>query len=65
MKLQKYDAVSGKLLSVLFEEKDDKYVEPEHGPYFINNDNDHFVWFSERDGYQHLYYFPIHHVLHR
>ncbi len=37
----------------MFEEKSDKYVEPEHPLYFI--DDSHFLWFSDRDDWQHLY----------
>jgi dipeptidyl-peptidase-4 len=39
----------------LFEEKNDKYVEPEHPLHFLPSKPDEFIWFSERDGYQHLY----------
>lgn len=57
MKLNRYDANSGKLDKMLFEEKHAKYVEPEHGVYFLPNKNDQFIWYSERDGFQHLYLF--------
>lgn len=53
MKLQKYSAETGNLVSTLFEEKDDRWVEPEHPVHFINED--HFVWMSERDGFMNLY----------
>jgi len=55
LKLIQYDASSGNQVKVLFEEKDDQYVEPEHGPIFIENDPEKFIWFSERDGWNHLY----------
>ena len=55
MKLQRYDAATGQLDKVLLEEKNDRYVEPEHGPMFLKTDENKFVWFSERDGYNHLY----------
>ncbi|MBZ0200202.1 MAG: DPP IV N-terminal domain-containing protein [Ignavibacteriaceae bacterium] len=55
MRLVKYDAKTGAQLLTLFEEKDDKYVEPEHGPIFIPGKNNQFVWFSERDEWRHLY----------
>jgi dipeptidyl-peptidase-4 len=56
MKLTTFDAASGEKKKLLFEEKQEKYVEPEHGPIFCfkNNPNE-FLWFSERDGYDHLY----------
>ncbi len=55
LKLNRYDVMSGDLEQTLFEEKNDKYVEPEHPLSFLESDPDQFIWFSERDGYQHLY----------
>ncbi|MCF8368703.1 MAG: S9 family peptidase [Bacteroidales bacterium] len=55
LKLNKYDAVSGEFVQNLFEETHPKYVEPEHPLYFLSSKPNHFLWFSERDGYQHLY----------
>lgn len=57
MKLNAYNAKSGELLKTLFEETHEKYVEPEHGPVFIPGDNEKFLWFSERDGFDHLYFY--------
>ncbi len=55
MKLNKYDAKTGKFVKTLFTERNRKYVEPEHPLYFLPKSKDKFIWFSERDGYQHLY----------
>lgn len=55
MWLKSFNADNGELFNVLFEEEHDKYVEPEHGPLFLNTKRDQFVWQSERDGYNHLY----------
>ncbi|MCL4133981.1 UNVERIFIED_CONTAM: hypothetical protein GTU68_017640 [Idotea baltica] len=55
MWLNAYDANTGTLQKTLFEEKHDKYVEPEHGPIFLEKKPDHFLWYSERDGFDHLY----------
>jgi dipeptidyl-peptidase-4 len=55
MKLLKYDAKSGKLVKVLFEEKNDKWVEPEHPVFFLPETPNQFVWMSERDGFMNLY----------
>ncbi len=55
MKLNKYDAASGNFISTLFEEKNDRYVEPQHPMYFLKSKPDQFIWMSERDGYNHLY----------
>jgi dipeptidyl-peptidase-4 len=55
LRLQAYDANSGDLVKTLFEEKNDRYVEPQNALYFINNDPSQFIWWSQRDGYMHLY----------
>ena len=53
----KYEAVTGKQEKTLFEEKDKEYVEPEHQLVFLPGKSDEFLWFSERDGYKHLYHY--------
>lgn len=53
--LNTYDAESGFYLKTLFQESHEKYVEPEHPPIFLNDDGSQFLWFSERDGFNHLY----------
>ncbi len=55
MWLNQYDAHTGDFVKTLFEETNDKYVEPEHGLTFLKSQPDQFVWWSERDGYNHLY----------
>jgi len=55
MELKSYSSKSGDLLKTLFEEKDEKYVEPENNPTFLPWDDSKFLWFSERDGFNHLY----------
>lgn len=55
LRLVKYDAADGTLIKVLFEEESAKYVEPEHPLYFLPKDPTKFIWFSERDGWNHLY----------
>lgn len=57
MKLNKYDAVTGDLVKTLFEEKNDRWVEPENPAYFINDKE--FVWMSERDGFMNLYKYDL------
>jgi len=59
MKLNAYDAITGEYMKTLFEEKDDKYVEPEHKMYFLNSNPEQFLWTSERDGYDHLYLYDV------
>lgn len=53
--LEAYDANTGIKKRVLIEETSDKYVEPEKPIVFLPNSADKFVYFSEKDGYQHLY----------
>lgn len=55
LKLNAYSAENGDLNKTLFEEQDDKYVQPEHGLYFVPGNDDEFLWYSERDGFNHLY----------
>jgi dipeptidyl-peptidase-4 len=55
LQLNKYDVVTGKKVATLFEEKDTKYVEPQHPLTFLPGSKEEFIWWSERDGYMHLY----------
>jgi dipeptidyl-peptidase 4 len=52
--LNAYDANTGKLVKTLFDEKSDRYLDPQEGPLFVNAALD-FVWQSERNGFNHLY----------
>ena len=54
MKLNKYNAYTGSFVKTLFEEKSEKYVEPLHGLKFLPSGK-HFVWLSQRDGFNHAY----------
>lgn len=53
MKFNMYDAQTGEWIKTLFEEKNERYVEPLHPAIFISNDQ--FLWQSQRDGFNHLY----------
>lgn len=55
MHLNAYDGDNGFFQKTLFEESDSRYVEPERGPVFLPWDNSKFLWFSEREGYDHLF----------
>ncbi len=57
MKMNQYNSRSGQLVKTLFEEKSEKYVEPEDGLVFLKTMPEEFIWISERDGYRHLYLF--------
>jgi len=55
MRLNQYDAVTGDFVKQVFEEKDDKYVEPLVPMLFLKNRPGKFIWQSNRDGWNHLY----------
>lgn len=55
LKLNKYDARTGGLVKTLFEETNERYVEPLHNLYFLKTNPGQFVWQSRRDGWNHLY----------
>ncbi len=57
MKMNQYDVRTGNFVKTLFEEKSEKYVEPEDDLVFLKNNPEEFIWISERDGYRHLYLF--------
>ena len=59
MCLNVYDANSGLFVKTLLNETSDKWVEPEHDAYFPNSKSNNFVWHSEKDGFQNLYYYSI------
>ncbi|RZP02525.1 MAG: S9 family peptidase, partial [Flavobacteriales bacterium] len=54
-----YDTNTGKKIKTLFEEKNDKWVEPEHAAVFLPRSNSEFLWMSERDGFMNLYKYDI------
>lgn len=59
LKLNSYNVASGLLEKTLFEEKDEKYVEPKNPIVFVPKQADQFIWQSERNGYNHLYLYDI------
>jgi len=59
MCLNLYDANTGKFVRTLLNETSTKWVEPEHDAYFPNANSNNFIWFSEKDGFQNLYYYTI------
>lgn len=59
MQLKKYDAHTGEYLSTLFEEKDDRWVEPQNAALFIPNAKGDFIWQSIKGGFNHLYVYSI------
>ena len=59
LKMNQYDAISGNLIKTIFEEKSDKYVEPQHPLIFFPNSNTDFIWQSQRTGYNHLFHYNL------
>ena len=59
MCLNVYDALSGKFIRTILNEMNEAWVEPEHDAFFPNPASSNFIWFSEKDGFQQLYYYTI------
>ena len=59
MNLNVYDANTGNFVRTILNEKNNAWVEPEHDAFFPNSKSNNFVWFSEKDGFQNLYYYSI------
>jgi len=55
MKLNRYNVNDGKLNKILFEEKNDKYVEPLFPLTFLPNKPDRFIYLSRNNGYNHAF----------
>ena len=53
----RYDALTGKKEAVLFDEKDDKYVEPVMPIQFLPWDSSKFIYASRKDGWLQFYLF--------
>jgi dipeptidyl-peptidase-4 len=59
MWLKQFDAATGVFIKTIFEETNDKWVEPEHPAVFVPGTKDQFIWQSQRDGYNHLYLYDL------
>lgn len=55
LQLNKYDVTTGHYVATLFEERNERYVEPSNPPLFLKTKPEQFIWQSQRDGYNHLY----------
>ena len=56
MKLNKYEAATGKYIATLLEEKDERYVEPQHKLIFLKTQPDKFIYqINNRDGHNHFF----------
>ena len=59
LRVVQYDVKTGKPVRTLFEEINDKYLEPEHTLHFLKRTPSQYIWWSERDGWQHLYLYDL------
>ncbi|NPD83355.1 S9 family peptidase [Lentimicrobium sp. L6] len=53
--LNKYNAEDGSFVHTILEEEATTWVEPEFPMYFLKDKKDEFIWFSERNGWMHMY----------
>lgn len=53
--LVRYNAETGAKEAMMFEETHPKYVEPQHPIVFLPWDSNQFIYWSQRDGFHHLY----------
>ena len=54
-RLDAYDVASGKKIRTLYSEHNDRYVEPLHPIQFLPWDSSKFIYWSQQDGFMHLY----------
>ncbi len=59
MWLNQYEAKTGNFVRTILEEQNDKWIEPEHPEFFPLANSNNFIWISERDGFNNLYYYSI------
>jgi dipeptidyl-peptidase-4 len=59
MWLNVYELKTGAFVRTLLEESNEKWVEPEHPAYFPNATSNNFIWISEKDGFNNLYYYDF------
>lgn len=59
MQMNIYNVLSGEKQMTIFEEKDEKYLEPLHPVLFSKVNNKEFYWQSRHDGWNHIYKYNI------
>ncbi|NJK95203.1 MAG: S9 family peptidase [Bacteroidales bacterium] len=59
MLLNQYLTANGSLVKTLFEEHNDKYLEPLNSLVFLKKNTGWFIYQSRRDGYNHAYIYDI------
>lgn len=55
MWLNVYEVQTGEKVRTIYEEKNDRWVEPETPALFLPNSNTQFLWMSEKDGFMNVY----------
>lgn len=54
-----YDSVFGVRVRTLFQEREEKYLDPGIAPIFLPNEPEDFLWVSRRDGFYHFYHYDL------
>jgi len=57
--LNVYDVNTGIFVKTILEEKNDKWIEPEHAPFFPLATSNNFIWVSERTGFNNLFFYDF------
>jgi len=57
--LNVYNANTGAFVKTILEETNDKWIEPEHAPFFPVATSNNFIWVSERTGFNNLFYYDF------
>lgn len=59
LRIVQFDAMTGAMMKTIFEERSEKYVEPQHPFSFLPGSTNEALWWSQRDGYMHLYRYDM------
>ena len=59
LQMNQYSVSTGNLMKTIFEEKSDKYVEPQTPLTFFPNSTTDFLYQSQRTGYNHLFHYNM------
>lgn len=59
LRVVRYNARTGEAVGTLIEEHSDKFLEPRHPARFLKTRPSEYLWWSERDGFMHLYLYDL------
>ncbi|MBK7298417.1 MAG: DPP IV N-terminal domain-containing protein [Flavobacteriales bacterium] len=59
LKVVRYSVETGKPVGTLLTEHDDKYLEPQQPAKFLKTKPTQYIWWSQRDGWPHLYLYDL------